>query len=117
MVSQIPVLALRRKSIEVTVRFPLPACMVTEKVPSKEPSAVNAVSLFPTRSRNMPRKFKLMFGGGGGGGAVALALAVVPSLKLIVTVKLDPETNKLLASEVKILKLAPSARAKLTVPL
>ena len=50
-------------------------------------------------------------------GAVALALAVVPSLKLIVTVKLDPETNKLLASEVKILKLAPSARAKLTVPL
>ena len=45
-------------------------------------------------------------------------VAVVPSLKLSVTVKLEPETNRLLLkSEAKILKLAPSASAKLTDPL
>jgi hypothetical protein len=57
------------------------------------------------------------FDGGGELEIVVFADAVLPSLKLTVMVKLDPEPNRLFElSEAKILKLPPSATAKFTVP-
>jgi hypothetical protein len=50
-------------------------------------------------------------------GTFTPAEAVLPSPKPTVTVKLDPDAKRFrLSSEAKILKLAPSFSAKLTVP-
>src|SRR5213593_3735567 len=64
-VSQTPPPPARRSSSRVTVRAPLPAWMVTRKLPSSAPSALKAVLPCPTLSRSLPRNARLSVGGGG----------------------------------------------------
>src|SRR6266545_3165764 len=64
-VSQAPPLAGWRSSSRVTVRAPLPGSTVTRKLPSRAPSALKAAEAFPTLSRSLPRKARLMVAGGG----------------------------------------------------
>src|SRR5213594_2845696 len=64
-VSQAPPLAGWRSSSRVTVRAPLPGSTVTWKLPSRAPSALKAAAAFPTLSRSLPRKARLMVAGGG----------------------------------------------------
>src|SRR5437867_4960745 len=64
-VSQARPLAGWRSSSRVTVRAPLPGSTVTWKLPSRAPSALKAAAAFPTLSRSLPRKARLMVAGGG----------------------------------------------------
>src|SRR5213594_1561462 len=64
-VSQAPPLAGWRSSSRVTVRAPLPGSTVTRKLPSRALSALKAAAAFPTLSRSLPRKARLMVAGGG----------------------------------------------------
>src|SRR2546425_4449853 len=64
-VSQTPPPPVRRSSSRVTVRAPLPAWMVTRKLPSSAPSALKAPLPCPTLSRSLPRNARPSVGGGG----------------------------------------------------
>src|SRR5439155_15594739 len=64
-VSQTPPPPARRSSSRVTVRAPLPAWMVTRKLPSSAPSALKAPLPCPTLSRSLPRNARPSVGGGG----------------------------------------------------
>src|SRR5881409_1226973 len=114
-VSQAPPLAGWRSSSRVTVRAPLPGSTVTRKLPSRAPSALKAAAAFPTLSRSLPRKVRLMVVGGG---RLTVALAEVPSAKVAVTEKIAPGCAKTaLNSEANRKNTLPSATAKLTAPL
>ena len=51
-----------RSSSLVTVRVPLPGPTVTWKLPSSDPSGLNAKELGPTVSRSLPRNARLSVG-------------------------------------------------------
>src|SRR2546426_613200 len=98
-VSQTPPPPARRSSSRVTVRAPLPAWMVTRKLPSSAPSALKAPLPCPTLSRTLPRNA----GRGGGGGGVT----VNPPVSTTV----GPSGFDTVTSRAPIAAVAPTARA------
>src|SRR5213593_1718454 len=98
-VSQTPPPPARRSSSRVTVRAPLPAWMVTRKLPSSAPSALKAPLPCPTLSRSLPRNARPSVGGG------------VVTVKPPVSTTVWPSGFDTVTSRAPIAAVAPIARA------